>query len=292
MKLDAVGFGALNYDRLFEVERFPVPGAHMPILSLSEAPGGSAANTVAVLAGLGAKTGFLGAVGGDLEADVLLSDFRRRRVDASRIQEVKGRTGQVVIFFDEDGERTIYPYPSANSRFRLGKDDVGYASGAQFVHLSAFVGEKQRIMQNRLVEKLPTQTSVSFAPGSLYSRMGAAAHSGLLSRTKILFVNEAELKALSGAAGRRGCLKLNKLGVEVVAVTLGGGGCFVYTNKECFSVPALKAKVVDTTGAGDAFAAGFLWGLLENKPLNVCGKLGNRQAAKCIGKIGARTSFN
>ncbi|KAB3547451.1 MAG: sugar kinase, partial [ANME-2 cluster archaeon] len=78
------------------------------------------------------------------------------------------------------------------------------------------------------------------------------------------------------------------VGAEIVVVTLGGDGCYIRTPDAEVSIPGLAARVVDTTGAGDAFCAGFLYGLLMDEPLGVCGRLGNFVAAKCIEAVGAR----
>ncbi|MCW4035226.1 MAG: carbohydrate kinase family protein, partial [Candidatus Bathyarchaeota archaeon] len=81
------------------------------------------------------------------------------------------------------------------------------------------------------------------------------------------------------------------LGVNVVAVKLGNRGCYVFDGKEGFTVEAFKVNAVDTTGAGDAFCAGFLYGLLKQKDLYECGRLGNFVASRCVEKMGARTGL-
>jgi len=80
-------------------------------------------------------------------------------------------------------------------------------------------------------------------------------------------------------------------GVQVLAVKLGSKGCYVTDGKESHLVAPFKVNVVDTTGAGDAFDAGFLFGLLSGKNLNDCGRIGNFVASRCIMKMGARTSL-
>jgi len=90
---------------------------------------------------------------------------------------------------------------------------------------------------------------------------------------------------------RNGSKTLLGMGVEVMAVKLGSRGCYVTDGKESYLVPAFTKKPKDTTGAGDAFCAGFIYGLLNQKDLYTCGKLGNLVASRCIRKYGARAGL-
>jgi len=96
------------------------------------------------------------------------------------------------------------------------------------------------------------------------------------------------LRLLTCEEYEKGAKRLIDAGVRVVAVKLGRNGCYVTDGGEAFLVEPFRVKVMDTTGAGDAFCAGFLYGLVENKPLTECGTLGNFVASRCIMKMGAR----
>jgi ribokinase len=104
--------------------------------------------------------------------------------------------------------------------------------------------------------------------------------------------NSRETALLTGEEDpAKGARKLLKLGIKIVAVKLGSRGCYVTDGKEEHHVEAFKVPVVDTTGAGDAFCAGFLYGLIHKKSLYDCGRLGNFVASRCIMKVGARTGL-
>jgi ribokinase len=103
--------------------------------------------------------------------------------------------------------------------------------------------------------------------------------------------SEGELKTLTGKAWREGAKTLLKEGARIVAVKLGERGCYVTDGKEKHLIEPFKEKVIDTTGAGDAFCAGFLYGLVKGKDLFQCGRLGNFVASRCITKVGARTGL-
>ena len=82
-----------------------------------------------------------------------------------------------------------------------------------------------------------------------------------------------------------------ELGVAIVAVKLGKRGCYITNREESHMIDAYKAEAVDTTGAGDAFCAGFIYGLVKGKDLFECGKLGNFVASRCVSAMGARTGL-
>lgn len=288
MKFDVIGLGALNYDRLHRVRRLAKPGEHEPIEGLWESPGGSAANTIACLARLGFKTGFIGAVGKDHEGEVVLKDFEKHNVDVKKIRILNGRTGIVMVLVDENGERTLYPYPGVNDNLMLDKSDLKYAADSRFLHMSSFIGDRQFKSQRRLAGGLPDHVKLSFAPGDIYVNKGYGRIKPLLDRTNILFLNEVEIKSLTGLDYNKGSLKLIEEGIDIVAVTLGERGCYVRDINDGRQIKTTKTRVLDTTGAGDAFAAGFLAGLLKNSEIQECCTIGNKTALQCIRQYGAR----
>jgi ribokinase len=114
----------------------------------------------------------------------------------------------------------------------------------------------------------------------------------MIKRAFVLMPNQNELKLLTKRASyREGAKILLDKGVEIVAVKLGSKGCYVTDGRESHNLEPFKVKVVDTTGAGDAFCAGFLYGLIKGKSLFDCGRLGNFVASRNIMKMGARSGL-
>lgn len=287
---DVVGLGALNLDELYIVERL-LDDDEGEVVFAGAYPGGSAANTVYALAKLGLHTGFLGAVGDDEAGKILLESFESVGVDTSRIAiKAKTRTGRALGFVDAEGRRTLYIEPGANNLLR--KSDIGlsYFSRVRLVHLTSFVDPKQFLIQSELVQALPSQCLVSFASGALLARRGIRVLRPVLKRTHALFVNRRELELLAATNDLAvGAQKLLKAGPQIVAVTLGAEGSYVTDGTQEHRLKALRPKkVVDTTGAGDAFAAGFLYGLLQKKRLEECARLGMQVARYALTKLGAR----
>lgn len=287
--VEIIGIGALNADKLYLVERIGGAGEEVWIDAISEQPGGSAANTIVGLARLGITTGFIGRVGDDDDGAYIRSEMKRGGVDLGGIEIVGGRTGMVIVLIDKSGERSMYVYPGVNDTLRMTHENLVYAKDAKYLHLSSFVGETPLKMQKEILKE--SEIKISFAPGMLYARKGLDALQDIISKTGIMFLNRDEIEMLTGSDHRCGAEKLNEIGAKIVAVTLGGDGCYIRTSGNEIFVPGYAAKVVDTTGAGDAFCAGFLYGILKDKPLDECGRLGNRVAVKCIEAVGARAGL-
>ncbi|MCW3986331.1 MAG: carbohydrate kinase family protein [Candidatus Bathyarchaeota archaeon] len=291
-KFDVVGFGALNIDRLFKVNKIAGRDEESFVVESKESCGGSAANTIVGLARLGLKTGYIGKVSDDREGQLLLDDFKKENVDTKCIVIAKsGRSGVVMGFVDEHGERSLYVAPGVNDTVELREINKDYARKAGFLHLTSFVGEKSFESQKEVVEQLPEHVRVSFDPGMFYAQRGLSSLRPILRRAFVVLPNEVEMKLLTGEEYEDGAEMLIAEGVKVVAVKLGRKGCFVTDGEESHAVEPFKVRVVDTTGAGDAWNAGFLYGLHGENSLLECGRLGNFVASRCIMKMGARTGL-
>ena len=296
MKMQVVGVGALNIDHIYKVASILDDGE--AVVEAAEGfAGGSAANTIYGLGKLGVSAGFCGAVGDDAEGKILLQDFGKAGVDTSRIRlKPKARTGSVVCLSDGRDKRSLYVLPGANNLLNTDDLDLGYINGAGMLHLSSFADDKQFKLSLELVEKLDDSVRFSFAPGALYAVKGLQALASILRRTYILFINQEEIRQLTGEDIIGGAEKCLQAGCRGVAVTLGKGARIKNTTasgyirdaKNEYIIEAGAGESQETTGAGDAFAAGFLYGVVNNKDLEECGRLGDIAARFCIKKTGAR----
>src|SRR5271157_3587502 len=183
-RFDAVGFGALNMDKLFSVNEIAAAEGESFIRDFAEVPGGSAANTMVGLSRLECKVGFIGKVACDPEGMKLLEDFRKENVDVNGIIVAEqGRTGTVMGFVSERGERALYVDAGVNSAITT-VPKKEYASEASFLHLTSFVGEKSFHAQVDLANSLPKSVKLSFDPGH-YMREEAAYSSDRYSNTRL-----------------------------------------------------------------------------------------------------------
>jgi len=292
-KLDVVGFGALNVDTLLKVERLAGAEEESFVENYTESCGGSAANTIVGLARLGCKTGFIGKVADDREGKLQIDCFKTEGVDTAGIIQAKhGKSGSVLGFVDKKGARALYINPGVNDAIEPREVNYGYAFGTQFLHFSSFVGEKSFRAQKKLLGTLPGNVKVSFDPGSVYAQKGFAAIEPIIRSSYVFMPNAGELELLTGETDvRRGADFILGAGVKIVAVKLGDKGCFVTDGEERLRIEPFKVKVVDTTGAGDAFCAGFLYGLIKEKSLFECGRYANFVASRCVTAMGARSGL-
>ena len=196
-------------------------------------------------------------------------------------------------------KRSLYVLAGANGSLSLQDIDLDYINQAEYLHLSSFVDDAQFALSQRIVGYLSEMVKLSFSPGALYVARGMKALKPLLAHTDVLFINRDEIEKLTGEDFQKGAGLCLKDRCKSVAVTLGEGikrgsrtfAAYIREEKNEWFIDAGKTSrinVADTTGAGDAFAAGFLFGLLEGKQLETCGKLGHCAAHLSLKCSGAR----
>ena len=291
MTFDVVGFGALNVDKLFRVNRIANREEEGVVTDFKISGGGSAANTIVGLARLDLDTGFVGKVASDMEGKFLLDELREEGVDVNGITVTTiGRSGKVMGYIDQQGDRALYVDAGVNNQLGYDEINLEYVSGTRFLHLSSFVAEKPFNAQKQLINQL-SGVKVCFDPGAIYARKGFAELKPIIQRSYAVLPNKLEIELLTGQDYREGTLTFMDLGPEIVAVKLGKQGCYVTDGKESHTIEAYQIEAVDTTGAGDAFDAGFIYGLVKGKDLFECGRLGNFVASRCVLAMGARTGL-
>ncbi len=301
--MDVIGVGALNVDLFYDVPSLTVAGqtfeaggsvmveperftrisqALAQRKPLARSGGGSAANTVVALSRMGYSTGFLGVTGKDENAKLLLSSMAG--VDVSHVKRYQ-RAG-VCLSLLSQGERSLLSIPNSNDLFSFTAEDVEYLNTAKFVHLSSFSSTSALLQQKQLLDLLDDGVYVSFSPGEKYARRGLDQIGDIIGRSRVVFLNQREMAVLTGNGPAEGGRSLLDLGTKVVVCTLGEEGSIIVTSTSEVRVPARKAVVVDTTGAGDVFAAGFLAGYLDGASLEVCGRIGASASALSLSSYG------
>jgi len=308
--LDIIGIGALNIDLMYEVddlaalqkEGWPLhagketslPAAEFPRLlqelrgrgaSRFRSGGGSAANTVVALARMGFGAGFWGRVGADEEGALILSDMAG--VDVAQVK-AGGVSGICLVVLDRQRDRALVVQPYANDDLRLEDLDLPYLSESRYLHLSAFVGDGPLDAQRRLMELLPPQVKVSLDPGELYAQRGIEEVLPLIEHSSILFATDREICTLTDKKDyKAGCRKIASLGPDAVVCKMGQEGAYCLSREgEMAFRPQGERAVLDNTGAGDVFDAGFLAGLLLARSLDDCLAFAHHVAAKSLGGYG------
>lgn len=301
---DCVGFGALNMDLIYEVDDLSAitvagkaceAGAEMfcgpsdfedlrrqledGALFRSQSPGGSAANTVVALSRMGFSTGYVGKVGQDAEGEILVKSMDG--VDTSRVMR-GGQSGFTVVLLDARRERTIIVLPNANDDITLDDVDIDYCRDGRFLHLTAFAGEKPTAAQIEIVRRVGKEIRICFDPGEIHTQKGLVKMLPVVKHCDVLFVTDREARLLTGEDYVDGTHELLNYGPNVVVCKLGAEGSYVLSKDEEFHVPPIEVEVVDRTGAGDVYAAGFIAGLLKGYDVMRCAKIANIAAAQSV----------
>lgn len=278
--MEVIGLGACNVDVIQKVDKFAAPGDEVAIKELILSVGGSASNFIIGTSRLGVKTGIMARVGHDYFGKVAEKEFEKKGVETQRLLMTDEKTGMVFIAVGPHGERSMYTFIGANQKFKLEKEDINYIKGSKILHITQ--------MYQNVVEKASKHANcLSFNPGHILSSFGVNKLEKIIKRTDILFLNEKEMNILTEMQMDEGAQILIDMGVPKVIVTSGKDGATLYTEKKVIHSPAKKVKSIDTTGAGDAFAAGFIAAYVKEKELKECMKFANSVASYCVTKSGA-----
>ncbi len=289
---DVVGFGALNMDQLYMVDRIIGPEEETIIRSFKESCGGSAANTIIGLSKLGLKTAYIGKVAMDREGVKLKENLEREKVNLDLLIITKeGRSGKVIGFVDENGQRALYLDPGVNDTIKIDEIKIELVENSKLLHLTSFAGEGLKV-QETLLERLSSRPLISLDPGNLYAKRGIKSLRRLREAVNVLLLNEMEIKVMLGYRGSyKEAAKLLADEVDIIIIKRGSLGVYGLMDDLEVEVPALKVECVDTTGAGDAFNAGFLYAWLMGHDLKTSCYFGNYIASHCIQGYGATTTL-
>jgi sugar/nucleoside kinase (ribokinase family) len=261
-----------------------------------EISGGSAANTAAGVAALGLRAGFIGQVAPDQLGEIFRHDISSAGVEfATPASDVGVPTARSMVLVTPDAQRTMNTFLGAAQHLPPEALDRAQIEGAAILYLEGYLWDpevprmamEQAIAISRAAgRKVAFSLSDSFCVDRHKDGFLALIDSG---RIDILFANEAEIVALAGAKGLDEALADVSPKVALLVVTRGEEGALAVQGGNRVDVPAEPVgKIVDTTGAGDLFAAGFLAGLARGEPLDRALRLGALAAAEIISHYGAR----
>ena len=265
-----------------------------------EISGGSAANTLAGLAALGSSCGFIGQVADDQLGEVFAHDIRAGGISfATPARAGDPPTARCLIFVTPDGQRTMNTYLGASQFLPAAALDEAAIASAEVLYLEGYLwdpAEPRAAMRRAIAAARGAGRKVAFTLSDAFviERHGDDFRAMIEAREiDILFANHIELAALTGLPDFHDGLAALQGKVPLLVVTRGADGAVAASGGELFEVPAEPvAKVVDTTGAGDLFAAGFLHGHVGGRPVDECLTLGAICAAEVISHYGARPEID
>jgi sugar/nucleoside kinase (ribokinase family) len=260
-----------------------------------ETSGGSAANTVAGLASFGGRAAFIGKVADDQLGGVFGHDIRSIGAHFDTPPLTSGSaTGRCLINVTPDGQRTMATYLGAANL--LGPDDVDPRTieAAKITFLEGYLFTPDEARKAFAKAAAVARSNDRLIALTLSASFVVEMYRDLLidfieQQVDILFANEEEITGLFQTKDFDEAVSLTRPHVKIAALTCGAEGSVIIGGGQTHKVAAEPiAKVVDTTGAGDQYAAGFLYGVARARPLDVCGRLGSIAAAEIIAHYGAR----
>lgn len=265
----------------------------------TEASGGSAGNTMAAYASFGGKGAYIGKVADDQLGKVFTHDIRAIGVHFDTAPLLNSApTAQCLILVTDDAQRTMNTFLGASVQFApedvneeiIANSEITYLEGYLFDAApakAAFFKAAEVCAKNN--RKLALTLSDSFC----VNRYREDFKKLVEDHVDILFANEDEIKALYEVSTLEEAINMVRGKCEIVAITCGADGSKIVTGKEIIDIAAAKpVRIVDTTGAGDVYAAGFLFGLTSGKSLEQCGHLGSLAAAEVIDHYGPRPAVS
>jgi len=281
-----VSVGAVLMDQVASVDRFPKEDDEVFVPVMKLIPGGSAANFAVLCKRLGAEAGFIGKVGNDSYGDALVEDLEKEGVDSKGIIRSDLPTGTVFIAVRKDGQRIMYAHSGAANDLQETDIDSDYLSGFDLLHLADLENVSVLTHAAKHFEGL-----VSLNAGALIAEKRKEALE-LIRNVDILICSEEEAEKLTGTEGTDHCLRaLYNMGPKVVIITKGPRDSQGFDGKEIYEAEVFNVNVVDTTGAGDAFSAGFIVNYLETKDVEDSMLFGNAVASSVIQHKGARSGI-
>jgi sulfofructose kinase len=277
--LDVVGLGECSIDQACRVEALPLLGGKAAMLAYAERPGGTVATALLACSRLGLRARFLGSVGDDRSADTALAPLREAGIDVSQVRIVPGcPTRRAVILVEEkSGERTVLGHRDPRLQLRPGDLPPGAIEAARALLLDAEDLEAG-------LRAAHEARSVGI-PIVLDADTPVPEVEKLLTQVDFPLVSHTFAERFSQSGSPRETLeRLVSLGARLAVVTLGERGALAREGEREFTSAAFAVEPTDTTGAGDAFHAGFIWALLEGLDAEGALRAANATAAlSCLG---------
>ena len=255
--------------------------------------GGSAANTIVGIAEMGGKCGYACLTGNDRHGAMYLEEMRELGI-AIDTPAAPGLTGSCLVLITPDAQRTMLTHLGVSATLHHTHVDGAAIGRARFLYVEGylFAGEETRaaaLEAIRLAKAQEVQVALTLSDPFLIDicrgQFLALMEEGSID---LLFCNEIEARALAGSDDPRACALWLHRYVANVALTLGANGSLIVDDGAIIAIDGVKVEAVDTTGAGDMYAAGVLFGITHGRSWQQAGAIGSRAAARIVAQLGAR----
>ena len=266
---------------------------------IKQISGGSAANTVVSLANLGNNVEFIGRIKNDKFGNFFSKDIKESGASFnSKYVETRESSAHSIILITPDAQRTMCTYLGASTKFEPNNINYESIKRSKYLYLEGYLWDSELAKQAfikaaKIAKESKTKIILSLSDSFCVDRHRQSFLNLINDYVDILFCNEEELKSLFKEIDFEKCKIEMKSLCELTVITLGEkGSLIVNKNKVEVIKPFLFGKAIDTTGAGDIFAGGFIHGLINNLSLNDCGQIGSICAGHIVTQIGSRSNIN
>ncbi len=261
-----------------------------------EISGGSAANTIAGIAHLGGRTAYVGKVKDDQLGAIFAHDLRSQGAvyeTAFAPRTHPAETGRCIVLVTPDGERSMNTYLGVTEGLTVDDIDTAQIAAAEWIYLEGyrFDGPESHAAFDKAIKAAKAaggRVSITLSDPFCVERHRDAFRAMLRDHVDLLFCNRAEILSMYQTDDFDAALRNAGDEIAIVACTDSENGAHVLSGGSYHHVPAYPVDIVDATGAGDLFAAAFLWGLCAGHALDTCGRMGCAAASEIITHIGAR----
>ena len=268
---------------------FPL-GSKIGVDELITASGGGATNAAATFAGLGLKTGCICRVGKDQAGKIILKELKRRRISKKFVQrDPRLPTATSIILLAGGGHRAILTYRGVSNALRT--DELPRKLKARWLYATSFGGDA-RLLRTMFEKAEQKKVKVAWNPGGRELALGLTKLTMFLRITDVLILNREEAALLSGKSAQdmRGLIKaLKDLPRQALTITDGQKGAYLCAEGKVWFAPSLKAKRINTTGAGDAFGSALVTGLIHQLAPEDALRLAMLNATSVVSHMGAKT---
>lgn len=257
-------------------------------LEKKQVSGGSAANTIYGAASLGAATGFIGTIGNDNFGNVFTENLKESGIIPYMFVG-DGETGVVGSLITPDSERTMTTFLGAAGNISTSQVTADILKDYQLIHVEGYLVFNRELIEFacRVAKERGLKVSLDLASFNVVEANVDFLRNLISNYVDIVFANEDEAKALTGKLPEEALDKIASM-AEIAVVKVGKYGSMIKSDSGKYNIPAIEASVIDTTGAGDLYAGGFLYGISKGLSLEKCGHIGSLLAGKVIEQIGAK----
>lgn len=293
-KWDVYIYGDINVDLVVPgVENFPKPGQEDVVSVMDTYVGGGAALFTLGLGKLGLHTVFQGTIGDDCYGQFILNELADKQVDRSLIKiSDKNKTG-ISISFTNEKDRSFLTYRGTNDEIDLDSVQLDQVKKARHIHVTGYSGAKNHEQYRSLLKKVKEskETTISFDVGWDSSGEWHQGIYELFPYIDVLFMNETEAIHYSKKENVAKAVADFAKHCELAVIKLGKKGSIACYHGREYLAESYQVTSVDTTGAGDSFNAGFIYGFLKGKSIEKCLQCGNGCGALSVTKLGGNTGF-